>query len=230
MTDKKNNFDKDINIPCKEQIIIDGVDVSQCCFHYYNKENKHKCIKTDIASTCDADCSYGAIYLKQQLARKTQECEELEKEQNEIKKFLGISHKPIIQRLEELHERSDKYKDKILELEQEYEELKKQLEFVRTHRTVIDAEKDHYRKECEELKKKLNTSEEWRIKAESLNEKQDLENTRYRKALEEIEEELKEDIYCESQECGCDDSEECLRCTKDLILDIINKAKGGEDV
>ena len=45
---------------------------------------------------------------------------------------------------------------------------------------------------------------------------------RYRKALEEIEQELKEDIYCESQECGCDDSEECLRCTKDLILDIIS--------
>ena len=52
---------------------------------------------------------------------------------------------------------------------------------------------------------------------------------RYRKALEVIEEELKEDIYCESQECGCDDFEECLRCTKDLILDIINKAKGGEE-
>ena len=52
------------------------------------------------------------------------------------------------------------------------------------------------------------------------------ENTRYRKALEEIEQELKEDIYCESQECGCDDFKECLRCTKDLILDIINKAKG----
>ena len=83
--------------------------------------------------------------------------------------------------------------------------------------------------ECEELKKKLNTSEEWRIKAENLNEKQDLENTRYRKALEEIEQELKEDIYCESQECGCDDFKECLRCTKDLILDIINNAKGAED-
>ena len=49
---------------------------------------------------------------------------------------------------------------------------------------------------------------------------------RYRKALDEIEKELKEDIYCESQECGCDDFEECLKCTKELILDIINKAKG----
>lgn len=51
---------------------------------------------------------------------------------------------------------------------------------------------------------------------------------RYEKALEEIEKELKEDIYCESQECGCDDFEECLKCTKEYILDIINKVKDGE--
>lgn len=42
--------------------------------------------------------------------------------------------------------------------------------------------------ECEELKKQVETSEKWRIKAESLNEKLDLKNTYYRKALEEIEE------------------------------------------
>ena len=54
------------------------------------------------------------------------------------------------------------------------------------------------------------------------------ETNRYRKALEEIEKELKEDVYCESQECGCDDFEECLNCVKTQILDIINKAKGEE--
>lgn len=48
----------------------------------------------------------------------------------------------------------------------------------------------------------------------------DLEQT-----LDVIEKELKEDIYCENQECGCDDFEECLKCTKEHILDIINKAK-----
>lgn len=76
------------------------------------------------------------------------------------------------------------------------------------------------------MKKQLETSEEWRIKAEGLNEKLELKNTRYHKALEEIEKELKEDIYCESQECGCDDFEECLKCTKEHILNILNKAKG----
>ena len=40
--------------------------------------------------------------------------------------------------------------------------------------------------ECEELKEQLETSEEWRIKAEGLNEKLELKNTRYRKALEDI--------------------------------------------
>ena len=49
-------------------------------------------------------------------------------------------------------------------------------------------EVDELRQECEELKKQLKTSEKWRINAESLNEKLDINNTRYRKALEEIEE------------------------------------------
>lgn len=54
------------------------------------------------------------------------------------------------------------------------------------------------------------------------------ENQKLKQALDEIEQELKEDIYCESQECGCDDFEESLRCTKNKILDIINKAKDGK--
>lgn len=60
------------------------------------------------------------------------------------------------------------------------------------------------------------------VQAIELNEKYE----KLKKALEEIEKELKEDINCESQECGCDDFEECLRCTKEHILNIINKVKG----
>lgn len=52
---------------------------------------------------------------------------------------------------------------------------------------------------------------------------------KYKQTLDEIEKELKEDIYCENQECGCDDFEECLRCTKNIILDIISKAKGNNN-
>ena len=43
--------------------------------------------------------------------------------------------------------------------------------------------------------------------------------------LEEIEKELKEDITCESRECGCDDYGECLKCIKETILNRINEVK-----
>ena len=72
--------------------------------------------------------------------------------------------------------------------------------------------------ECEGLKKQLETSEEWRIKAESLNEKFELRNTCYRKALEEIEE------YCNNVL-----SFTAVRTTESDILNIINKAKGEGD-
>lgn len=93
--------------------------------------------------------------------------------------------------------------------------------------TEQENEIDELKHENEELKERLvRTEEDLKYQCvDCMNVKSD----RYRKALEEIEEELKEDIYCESQECGCNDSEECLRCTKDLILNIINKAKDGKN-
>lgn len=75
--------------------------------------------------------------------------------------------------------------------------------------------------ECEELKKQLETSEEWQIKAESLNEKLELRNTRYRKALEEIEGMLQ--VIVESNKVYP------LRSNLYKILDIIRKAKGEEE-
>ena len=74
----------------------------------------------------------------------------------------------------------------------------------------------HKTQECEELKRKV----------ELMMDCADCKVDKYKQALDEIEKELKEDIYCENQECGCDDFEECLKCTKEHILDIINKAKG----
>lgn len=82
------------------------------------------------------------------------------------------------------------------------------------------AENEELLKENQQLRNSLSDSLMFKFTG------QENETDRYRKALDEIEKELKEDIYCESQECGCDDFEECLRCTKNKILDIINKAKG----
>ena len=146
----------------KEQIIIDGVDVSGCksldgwkhcnCCNDLIKTIYPKATKCHVEE--DLRCeTYPNCYYKQ-LARKTQECEELK---NTLKKLTRGVVLPAIQEPE-----------------------------------VINL------------------------------------TDRYRKALEEIEKELKEDVYCESQECGCDDFEECLNCVKTQILDIIYKAKGEE--
>ncbi len=159
----------------KEQIIIDGVDVSECGYFYIRPNNRAVCC------TCHVDCHCAAnpnCYFKQ-LARKTQECEELK----------NIIAYP-------------KYRNEIAIKELENKTKKELIEEI-VHRHQIGESTVH----CVYT---------------PLRE----ENNRYRKALEEIERELKEDIYCESQECGCDDYEECLRCTKNIILDIINKAKG----
>ena len=160
----------------KEQIIIDGVDVSGCEYLKYDKIG---------CSVDDCYCLGNDCYYKQ-LARKTQECDELISE-------------------------NDFYLQKIEVLDQE----------------------------CEELKKQFETSEEWRIKAEGLNEKFELKNTRYRKALEEIEEVLKVDFQlpCASTVCSypetCKDSltnhgTECMRFALLKIKDIVKKAKGEE--
>ena len=80
----------------------------------------------------------------------------------------------------------------------------------------------------EQLERKEQECEEMKRKVELMMDCPDCKVDEYEKALEEIEKELKEDVYCESQECGCDDFEECLKCTKEHILDIISKAKEGE--
>lgn len=89
--------------------------------------------------------------------------------------------------------------------------------------------------ECEELKEELNGSEKWRVKAENLNEKLDIKNTRYRKALEEIELTIKNlekgDILTfpdfTLQENATMIINQCNQGYRD-ILDIINKAKEEE--
>lgn len=169
----------------KEQIIIDGVDVSGC--EYYDHGI---CNIPDVIETYDSCIDKDTCHYKQ-LARKTQECEKLKKQlmqKSEVDMFFntpieGWSNDPC---------------------------------GICPHK----AENEELLKENQQLRNSLSDSLMFKFTG------QENETNRYRKALEEIEKELKEDIYCESQECGCDDFEECLRCTKNKILDIINKAKG----
>ena len=111
---------------------------------------------------------------------------------------------------------------------QECESLKEEIEVLKDNfdTATRDCNEliEELKQECENLKKELNGSEKWRIKAESLNEKLELNNGRYRKALEKIEEYIKkyECDNCEDYVFGCGDCG-----TPRDILDIINKAKDG---
>ena len=64
----------------KEQIIIDGVDVSGCKYYLCNT---HKNCGVGLVDCEGKDCMF------KQLARKTQECEELKKELVRCSKGLG---------------------------------------------------------------------------------------------------------------------------------------------
>lgn len=92
-----------------EEIIIDGVDVSECKYEYrgyctidFEKLNT----KMLGCKLCEDNPN---CYFKQ-LKCKEQECKELKKEKAEIKKYLGTLDKTIIQRLEELKEFKDELK------------------------------------------------------------------------------------------------------------------------
>lgn len=112
--------------------IIDGIDVQDCHEWYSLPDSKLYCkISNEGDFTCKSNpnCYFKQLArakgeiekwkpqaelgsdttdrLSKQLEQKEQECEELKKEKAEIKKYLGISSKTIMQRLEELQEFKD---------------------------------------------------------------------------------------------------------------------------
>lgn len=143
----------------KKEIIIDGVDVSECeyrdwrnsCHCDNSKENEgeeritgnpnchFKQLKRkereiinlkEVARIDIENLNQACFDLKTEIEERIQECEELKKEKAEIKKYLGISSKTIMQRLEELQERKDKlsvrecnYKQALDEIEYQIKEL-----------------------------------------------------------------------------------------------------------
>lgn len=166
-------------------IYLDGVDVSGC-----EDFREGYCYPdTGVCYKCDTNCQYAALYLKEQLARKTQECEELKEK---LEKFYTLAGEPI-----------------------EY--------FL-----------DHYTNLCEDFLLDDRDEDDNTIPIleqirDRLEDKDTLEeeNTRYRKALEEIEKYTKKS-FCEN----CEDfntpeySSHCEFCEYQEYFDIINKAKG----
>ena len=117
----------------KEQIIIDGVNVKDCR-RRIGKDNYCRYFKR-LCSDNNFNCVW------KQLARKTQEYEQLEEKYEALKL-----------------ENQEGY-EIVAELKHECEEYKKQLEFERTHRTVIDAERNRYRKALMDIEEYINQYE-----------------------------------------------------------------------
>ena len=275
----------------KEQIMINGVDVSGCLFYQSNFEEdydvriKHFC--SNWHNSCESSNNSNCYF--KQLARKTQEYNELTLQIRETQEYSDTCAEckddiftnvktsysqievesralaKIISSLKSKTQECEQKDERILELTKENKESQKWIKewnkyvgLVRSWITqaakdlgldtehsfgvehftfavrCLKEEHEKLKQECEELEKQLSETKTFDLFSEKIIEKLNTSQimasifqdySRYRKALEEIEEELKEDIYCESQECGCDDFEECLRCTKDLILNIINEAK-----
>lgn len=199
----------------KEQIIIDGVVVSDCKDIYCGTN----CGNTG-ASCPDIKCKNNPNCYFKQLARKSQECEELRED------YAELEH-----RHNEAFQDFERIKQKYEHLQEKYEALK--LENEEGYEIV-----DELKHECEELKEENQKLEmqlcndcgerdDYNIPCKMIRDlgyglqKEIEENDRYRKALEEIEEYAKE-------------NDEMLQgyhhewANNRQILEIINKAKGGE--
>ena len=113
----------------KEQIIIDGVDVSKCEFymHYDYGKFSHGCslykdmfglpVCCDIADCCK-DC-----YFKQ-LARKTQECESLKEEIEVLKDNFDTATRDCNELIEELKQECEELKKEIINKDEKIKELR----------------------------------------------------------------------------------------------------------
>lgn len=71
----KENFAKDINVPSKEQIMVDGVNIIDCDNYYVKQETDQ--VKCDLSGEY---CRENKNCFYKQLARNIQECEELKKQ------------------------------------------------------------------------------------------------------------------------------------------------------
>lgn len=155
----------------KEQIIIDGVDVSGCSAY----ENGLCLIHKD---KCNARCDYASYYLYEQLARKTAECELLE---TQLESY-HIGEAKFVQRNQELEQECEQIKEKyealkleneegyeiVAELKQECEELKRKVKLMMD---CLDCKVDEYKEaldEIEEICRQLLDDDYIRSVAESL--------------------------------------------------------------
>lgn len=235
----------------KEQIIIDGVDVSDCNYIIAYDPPKEQgtwggAIHKGACKIYSKDCKYNSDCYFKQLARKTQECELAEQLIAGILKTLNLEAydwradqneilteiRTFIEKNEALKLENQEGYEIVDELKQECEELKeKYKEYVNFH-NYSNAE---FEQERDSLIQEILYKKHYRKALEELEEEADNQNkrwckawlkvrrqrTRYLKALEEVEE-----IATDIVENDCYENSD-TKANK--ILDIINKAKEGNN-
>ena len=203
---------------CQEQIIIDGVDILDCDNYYVEQETDQvKCDLSDEYCRENKNCFY------KQLARKTQIVEQQQKTLDELIGCVSI--------WEEFTEEESKLaKDSsIADLIMLLREKRRECEKLKKANQHIDANRQCKGSKLKRIEELISACEAgytdefiqkiYGIIQESeptINDYSIID--RYRKALEEIEE------YCNNVL-----SFTAVRTTESDILNIINKAKGGED-
>lgn len=202
MTDNQTQTDK-------EQIIIDGVDVSKC--RYFRPGSALTCSRM-YGGACDNKYSNELCYFKQ-LAHKTRECEELKKQLSLAKDNETVwmnQHKLLYDKYTEVlnlaKQNADANEYCLRDLEEENKELRYQIACSRGR------EKGY-----------LKNSVFWETLA-----------SKYKQALDEIEGIVRKTKRNMCNNCGWVNTVSCVHndyvCGKLLqILDIISKAKGVED-
>lgn len=201
----------------KEQIMIDGVDVGGC--KYYLR-NVHKSCGQGLVDCEGKDCMF------KQLIRKTQKYEALTNTNRihaEIIEELNNKYNDLKEDYKELEQRHNGAFQDFERLKQECEELKEKLKTAENDAIVRFVERNiqcvsptncrfvNLRKqECEQKQKII---EELKKEAKRISANYIKDEARYRKALEEIEEECNYAPMCDTE-------------FSQRVLDIINKAKG----
>lgn len=210
----------------KEQIMINGVDVSGCEYIGFGKDGTksvYPCqIMLRILPPGAADCrNFPKCQFRQlmkQLARKTQECErlghyvtELIKYLEETANILGLNTNATIlgkNALEYWAVLTSSSNSTIKKLQQECEELKKEKAEIKKYLGISD----------KSILQRLEELTEYKLKSQLEYIKKLEENDSYRKAIEEIEE------FCITYS----DNHDAYETVYKYILNIINRAKGEE--
>lgn len=145
----------------------------------------------------------------------------------------------MIMKIEEIKEELETQKQINKDCEAEYRRVISQYKAVVEQNKQLQAELNEIKKESEKIKQQYNCyacdtckgKEDYRNLArhfKSLLEayhKKIKEFYKYKNCLDDIKDELETSSHCESEECGCDDDSECLKCTIKLILKKINEVE-----